>query len=349
MVIKKKKKKTEEENNKKNVKERRNSKNQNSNKSLSRQSSNASTIKSPKSSNIKTLDEDWPYNNDDDPSTAPIPFRPLPMPSFASISLLINNVRSLTKVILNGLNKNERNAYLHHHTSDITHFMSGAAALHRSNEKGLVQKISRGNYRVAVELSPDQEILMLKMLEKSGLQNRHANLSKKLQETMHKKSIEAKQSVNTEKTVPEFEKTTNELWFDDNQDEDEEVLKHMSTEKERLTTEVADRSQLKKLSQMLVHRKQKNKLKNGDDGASSSPVKKKQKKKKVTIGNENVSERQNVKKKKKKNSKIATRRGTTFLTQSDGKYADNKIGHGKYGMLKDHPTIVLSFRKYLSH
>ena len=59
-------------------------------------------------------------------------------------------------------------------------------------------------------------------------------------------------------------------------------------------------------------------------------VKKKQKKKKVTIGNENVSERQNVKKKKKKNSKIAKRRGTTFLTQSDGKYADNKLGHGKY-------------------
>ena len=124
--------------------------------------------------NMATLDTDWPYSMEQQKASKVPPslkVGPLPIPKFDILHGLLKHVTHLTKYIMNGLHKNERNAYLHHHHNNITHFMSGAAALHRSNEKGLVMKESSGNCRVAYELSPDQEIFMSKMLEKSGMKD----------------------------------------------------------------------------------------------------------------------------------------------------------------------------------
>ena len=78
---------------------------------------------------------------------------------------------------MSGLTQDERHAYQHHHTTEVTHFMSGAAALHRATYQGLVKKISKGNYRVAVGLTPDQEIFMEKVIEKTGLKSHHKNIT----------------------------------------------------------------------------------------------------------------------------------------------------------------------------
>ena len=135
--------------------------------------------------NMATLDTDWPYSMEQQKASKVPPslkVGPLPIPKFDILHGLLKHVTHLTKYIMNGLHKNERNAYLHHHHNNITHFMSGAAALHRSNEKGLVMKESSGNCRVAYGLSPDQEIFMSKMLEKSGMKkSMHKNISSRIQ------------------------------------------------------------------------------------------------------------------------------------------------------------------------
>ena len=147
---------------------------------------------------IKTLDEDWPYQDEEDvgekkqqsqQSQSQLQSQlqqrtkerhntgPLGVPKYQDIAPVLAQLNILTKSIMSGLNQNERHAYQHHHTKEVTHFMSGAAALHRATYQGLVQKISKGNYRVAVGLTPDQEIFMEKVIEKTGLKSHHKNIT----------------------------------------------------------------------------------------------------------------------------------------------------------------------------
>jgi hypothetical protein len=127
---------------------------------------------------------------------------------------------------------------------------------------------------------------------------------------------------------------TNDLWFGD-EDEEEQDDRHHQNLRESMTSEVADRSQLKKLSQMLVYRKQK--VSGFHSDGNEPPLKKaKNSRKSVTIEGGQGDQGTKKRKGKKRRSTIGVKKGTK--TKGNGKKAfltdvspeKMKIGHGKY-------------------
>ena len=318
---------------------------------------------SKSTTNTNTLDEDWPYPT---VPTSPISIvEPskrknhnigrLKIVDYEELKILLHHVMSLTKQTLNGLNKTERYAYLHHHTPEVTHFMSGAAALHRANQKGLVHKVSRGNYRVATALTPDQEILLHNMVEHSLAHKKHGNISSAIQNMVVRKSDEARKSLAVKKEEhqqnglhrqhsPNSKKkksmTLQTSWFDDDDENEEEHADrhHQKMLQHSMTTEVADRSQLKKLSQMLVYRKQKIINSKSNNGGEGSTTKKKKRGRRVSI----VKKSKKSPSKKKKSKRVSMKPGgnknksgpSVFITQQSGTGSPDKIGTGSLERLE---------------